>query len=103
EQQAVLERSEEGFKRIAGQAPRGWRAPAGLMNRHTRRLLATRGYRYDSSFNDDHVPYIAADRDPGGASIVELPVFEAEGDEAYYRSRRPPEAVARGWREEFEA
>jgi peptidoglycan-N-acetylglucosamine deacetylase len=101
EQRAVLERSEEVFRRVFGVAPVGWRAPDGLMTRATRPLLAERGYRYDSSFCDDDLPYLVADE--AGRRLAELPVFASASDRYYYTLRRSPEIVLRGWREDFEA
>jgi peptidoglycan/xylan/chitin deacetylase (PgdA/CDA1 family) len=100
-QRAVLERSEEVFRRVFGAAPAGWRAPEGLMTRATRPLLAERGYLYDSSFCDDDVPYLVSD--DSGRRLVELPVFASASDRYYYLLRRSPESVLRGWREDLEA
>src|SRR5262249_17696693 len=72
EQRAVLARSEEVFRRVFGRPPSGWRAPDGLMTKETRPLLSERGYRYDSSFCDDDLPYLVADAQ--GNRMVELPV-----------------------------
>ena len=101
EQQAeILEKSEEIFQRMFGQPPAGWRAPDGLMSNATRPLLAARGYRYDSSYCDDDVPYVVTD---GGGRLAELPVFASAGDRMSYTARRPPAVVARAWQEEFTA
>ena len=101
EQQAVLERSEEAFKRVFGERPKGWRAPDGLMTKDTRPLLLARGYRYDSSFCDDDVPYLVSDTH--GRRLVELPVFATASDRPYYQARRSPWVVEAAWREELEA
>lgn len=101
EQAEVLGRSEEVFQRVFGAKPAGWRAPAGLMSRATRGLLAQRGYRYDSSFCDDDLPYVVADE--AGNRLVELPVHETTSDSRYYRLRRPPSAVLDGWRADLSA
>jgi peptidoglycan/xylan/chitin deacetylase (PgdA/CDA1 family) len=101
EQTAILAHSEETFVRLIGQPPAGWRAPDGLMTRHTRRLLVARGYRYDSSFCDDDVPYVAAD--DRGNRLVELPLHAGAGDRMYYAARRLPATVARAWHEELSA
>jgi len=100
-QRELLERSEAAFRRVFGAAPAGWRAPDGLMTRATRPLLAERGYRYDSSFCDDDLPYLVADE--AGRRLAEVPVFASASDRYYYTAHRSPEIVLRGWREDFEA
>lgn len=101
QQRAVLERSEEAFRRVFGARPAGWRAPDGLMTAATRPLLAERGYRYDSSFCDDDLPYVVADeRD---RRLVELPVFSGASDRPYSLLRRPPAYMRDAWREELSA
>jgi peptidoglycan/xylan/chitin deacetylase (PgdA/CDA1 family) len=101
EQRAVLGRSEAIFERVFGRRPTGWRAPDGLMTRHTRRILIERGYRYDSSFCDDDLPYLV--EDDKGRRLVELPVFAGASDRPYYERRRPPWVVASAWKQEFRA
>jgi hypothetical protein len=71
------------------------------MTVETRELLAERGYRYDSSYCDDDVPYLiqtAADR-----SLVELPVHDPCTDKMYYAKYRMPDVVAQAFTDEFEA
>lgn len=101
EQQATLERSEEAFERVFGARPVGWRAPDGLMTGETRSLLAARGYRYESSFPDDDLPYVVAN--DNGERLVELPVFAGASDQLYYRAHRLPGVLAQAWRDEFAA
>jgi len=100
DQRTVLERSEAAFARAFGARPTGWRAPEGLMSLATRAILAERGYRYDSSYNDDDMPYLAEDTD---GRLVELPVFWSSSDRNYYTHYRPPSAVAAGLIEDFRA
>jgi peptidoglycan/xylan/chitin deacetylase (PgdA/CDA1 family) len=101
EQRAALERSEGLFRRKFGAPPAGWRAPDGLMTQETRPLLIERGYRYDSSFCDDDLPYLTADAQ--GRRMVELPVHASASDRPYYLQRRTPAHVSAAWREEFSA
>jgi len=45
------------------------------MNYHTPRLLAERGFQYDSSLMDSDYPYrLAVGEGPGAGSLVEIPV-----------------------------
>ena len=57
---------------VAGVRPEGYRAPMWEMNYHTPRLLAERGFRWDSSLMDSDHPYVLAV--DGAAPLVEVPV-----------------------------
>lgn len=57
---------------VAGVRPEGYRAPMWEMNFHTPRLLAERGFRWDSSLMDSDYPYVLAV--DGAAPLVEVPV-----------------------------
>ena len=72
EQERILEQSETSLLHVFGEKPVGWRAPDGLMTKETRALLARRGYRYDSSYADDDLPYVADDGQDH--RIAELPI-----------------------------
>lgn len=99
EQREVLGRSEKTLEEVFGRRPAGWRAPSGLMTSETRSLLIERGYRYDSSFCDDDLPYLVESGQ--GGRLAELPVFNTAGDKFYYEKRRIPSVVSDAWREEF--
>lgn len=117
EQHEVLERSEHTFLRAFGSKPAGWRGPSGLagvndpgqrlpipgslMSSDTRPILSERGYRYDSSFCDDDLPYVVESRD--GQRMVELPHFPTASDRTYYEHHRLPWVVSDAWREELSA
>ncbi|MHA6799477.1 polysaccharide deacetylase family protein [Bounagaea algeriensis] len=75
-----LDRGLEALERVAGVRPIGYRAPWWEMNWHTPRLLAERGFTYDSSLLDDDVPYLMATAGPGSTSLVEIPVDWALDD-----------------------
>jgi peptidoglycan/xylan/chitin deacetylase (PgdA/CDA1 family) len=98
-QRETLTRSEAAFGDVLGSAPEGWRAPRGLMTSDTRAILCERGYRYDSSFCDDDLPYLV--EEPAGNRLVEIPVFQTTSDSHYYRLRRSPDVVERAWRIEL--
>ena len=57
---------------VAGVRPEGYRAPMWEMNYHTPRLLAERGFTWDSSLMDSDHPYVLAVSSE--ASLVEVPV-----------------------------
>jgi peptidoglycan-N-acetylglucosamine deacetylase len=58
---------------VAGVRPEGYRAPMWELNFHTPKLLAERGFRYDSSLMDSDHPYVLAG-DGAADSLVEVPV-----------------------------
>lgn len=58
---------------VAGVRPEGYRAPMWEMNFHTPKLLADRGFLYDSSLMDADLPYVLAV--PGSSPLVEVPVW----------------------------
>jgi peptidoglycan/xylan/chitin deacetylase (PgdA/CDA1 family) len=63
---------------VAGVRPEGYRAPMWEMNFHTPRLLAERGFRWDSSLMDSDHPYVLAVAGAAGtndkSTLVEVPV-----------------------------
>jgi peptidoglycan/xylan/chitin deacetylase (PgdA/CDA1 family) len=59
---------------VAGVRPAGYRAPMWEMTYNTPRLLADRGFVYDSSLMDADHPYRLAVGD-AGASLIEIPAF----------------------------
>ncbi len=61
---------------VAGVRPVGYRAPMWEMNWHTPRLLADRGFIYDSSLMDSDHPYVlAVPGSTNGTTLVEVPVW----------------------------
>jgi peptidoglycan-N-acetylglucosamine deacetylase len=57
---------------VAGVRPVGYRAPMWELNYHTPKLLADRGFRWDSSLMDADYPYVLAGA--GAGPLVEIPV-----------------------------
>jgi len=100
-QRGLLERAHVALTRIAGRAPVGWRAPGGLVAPDTLPLLTDLGYQYDSSFQDDDLPYVM--KCPGGGEIVELPTFQMLDDSTLYAQRHGHDRVLKIWKEEFDA
>jgi peptidoglycan-N-acetylglucosamine deacetylase len=60
---------------VAGVRPEGYRAPMWELNYHTPRLLAERGFRYDSSLMDSDHPYRLAVGDAAGSTLIEIPAW----------------------------
>jgi peptidoglycan/xylan/chitin deacetylase (PgdA/CDA1 family) len=102
EQTAIFARSEETFSAAFGHKPVGFRAPERLMSAETRQLLVMRGYRYDSSYSDDDVPYLVIGQH-SRQTLVELPTQEVWSDKAYYEKHRTPVVVQAAFVDEFEA
>lgn len=75
----------EALERVAGVRPIGYRAPMWEPSWATPRLLAERGFLYDSSLMDADVPYELAVSDVAGVdSIVEIPIQWALDDWEQY-------------------
>jgi peptidoglycan-N-acetylglucosamine deacetylase len=75
---AMLDLGLRALHDVAGVRPDGYRAPMWEMNYHTPRLLAERGFSYDSSLMDSDHPYVLAVDGEAGAeaatTLVEVPV-----------------------------
>ena len=57
---AMLDLGLRALHDVAGVRPQGYRAPMWEMNYHTPKLLAERGFRWDSSLMDSDHPYVLA-------------------------------------------
>lgn len=68
---SILDQGLAALAEVAGVRPVGYRAPMWELTYNSPRLLAERGFLYDTSLMDADVPYELA---AGGASIVEIPV-----------------------------
>jgi peptidoglycan/xylan/chitin deacetylase (PgdA/CDA1 family) len=85
---------------ITGEAPKGFRAPAGELSPRSLQLLADLGFAYDSSFQDDDHPYVISMR---GAKLAEIPTVHALDDSLPFSARHTHARVVKIWREEFDA
>lgn len=80
-----LDRGLETLERVAGVRPVGYRAPMWEPTWNTPRLLAERGFLYDSSLMDADVPYeLTVTGVPGVRSVVEIPIQWALDDWEQY-------------------
>ena len=62
QERTILERGITLIKHLAGQAPRGYRSPAGSFSSNTLKLLVDYGFAYDSSLlANDFTPYYCRD------------------------------------------
>jgi peptidoglycan-N-acetylglucosamine deacetylase len=78
---AMLDLGLRALDDVAGVRPAGYRAPMWELNYHTPKLLAERGFSYDSSLMDSDHPYLLAVGGPAGQpaggpaqALVEVPV-----------------------------
>ena len=92
----------EALERLIGYAPNGWRALNGIVTQDTLPALAKAGYLYDSSAQDDDVPYVMRG-DSADVGLVELPVFDYLTDAVFYTHRHTDARVLKAWREEADA
>jgi peptidoglycan/xylan/chitin deacetylase (PgdA/CDA1 family) len=104
-----LERSADVIESFTGQRPRGFRAPWCDLSDRTINLLATHGFVYDSSLQNDDLPYILRSAE---GDIVELPTDLTIDDWSQYahvyaldflmQPKAPTDAIA-VWQAEFDA
>lgn len=90
QQEDVLARSQEVFRKYLGAPAVGFRTPSGDWHPQTPRLLLAHGIVYSSSMRDDERPYRipveGADRD-----LVEIPARVDLDDYAYFAYHRDPD------------
>ncbi|MGP4022024.1 polysaccharide deacetylase family protein [Actinomadura sp. 3N407] len=106
----ILDRGLAALEEVAGVRPDGYRAPMWELTHASPRLLAERGFLYDTSLMDADVPYELGTGT--GTSIVEIPVHWGLDDWEQYcylpdisgtgLIENPFKAVEM-WRAEFEA
>jgi peptidoglycan/xylan/chitin deacetylase (PgdA/CDA1 family) len=98
---ASLAKARATIAAACGVAPLGWRTTNGLVTAAMLRALAATGFAYDSSFQDDDLPYAF---DAGGVRpLVELPVCDYLTDATFYAGRHTPDRVRKVFAEEFNA
>ena len=80
-----LDRGLDALEEVAGVRPSGYRAPMWEPTWNTPRLLAERGFLYDSSLMDADAPYeLAVAGVDGAGSLVEVPIHWALDDWEQY-------------------
>ncbi|MBM3139460.1 MAG: polysaccharide deacetylase [Chloroflexi bacterium] len=82
EEANVLDRGSEILERLTGERPLGYRSPSWELSPRSLRLLADRGFVYDSSLMGDDAPYMVDAGD--GRRLVEIPVHWSLDDAPYY-------------------
>ena len=96
-----LVKSRDVIAAVTGEAPKGFRAPAGELSPQTLQFLAELGFAYDSSFQDNDHPYVFSMQ--GDLRIAEIPTVQALDDSLPFSARHTHARVVKIWREEFDA
>lgn len=104
----VLNRGIASIERVTGEKPRGYRAPSWELSESTLSLLASLGFRYDSSMMDEDVPY---ELDTDSGKLLELPITWILDDFPFFgyaptsgdsSTMASPDQVYNVWASEFE-
>ena len=72
QQREILKRGSEILESVTGTSPAGFRLPEGGCTEETLALIHEAGFRYDSSFFDHDIPYLA-EVNGERTSLVEIP------------------------------
>lgn len=86
---------------LTGVSMPGWRAPEDSMTEHSLALLGECGFFYDSSYQDDDIPYLHGMA--AGQRLPELPVSEVLKDETFYGHTATQDCLLSAWEDEFQA
>lgn len=81
----ILQRGIEAITRVAGQRPRGYRAPSYAFSAHTLDYLVDEEFTYDSSLGGDDIPYMIQGEK---GSLVEVPAEMTMDDWPQYVCNR---------------
>lgn len=87
---------------LLGVPPKGWRGPGGSISPRVPFITKELGYIYDSSFNNDDLPYML-EIDGKETGLVELPFAWILDDAPLYGVRKTASWVLSAWKEEFRA
>jgi peptidoglycan/xylan/chitin deacetylase (PgdA/CDA1 family) len=102
----LVRRTTEAIAEAIGVAPEGWRTPSGFLTASTLTFVHEAGYRYDSSFIDEDVPYALRVSAESDAELLVLPLSMSLDDGAFYAypgTLRRPAEIAELWIDEFDA
>jgi peptidoglycan/xylan/chitin deacetylase (PgdA/CDA1 family) len=100
-EEGVFQRGLAAFERV-GVKPEGFRAPYWLISDRTIKLIQRLGFKYDSNFMDNDMPYMLVWRDED-TGLVELPVEWMLDDWPQLEThRRPPDVAYNVWKPEFD-
>lgn len=100
-EESVFQRGLEAMEKI-GVKPEGFRAPYWLISDRTIQLVQRLGFKYDSNFMDDDMPYMLNWRG-NETGLVELPVEWMLDDWPHFETHRmTPKQVYDIWKPEFE-
>lgn len=101
-EEQAFQRGLAAFEKV-GVKPEGFRAPYWLISDRTIGLMRRLGFKYDSNFMDNDMPYMLVWRGEE-TGLVELPVEWMLDDWPQFEThRRAPDDAYRVWKPEFEA
>lgn len=99
----LIKRTTATIGDVVGSPPVGWRSPWARTTPNTLTILADEGYKYDSSFVDDDVPYRLAVAPGNARTLIELPFSQMLNDTPFYNYpgtlHSPAEAMGKWWSE----
>lgn len=103
EERELIRRTTGTIGDLLGAPPSGWRSPGARTTPRTLGFLADAGYRYDSSFIDEDVPYRMQVAAGDERTLLELPMSPVLSDTPFYAYpgtlRSPDEVTALWWEE----
>jgi peptidoglycan/xylan/chitin deacetylase (PgdA/CDA1 family) len=102
EEARFIDRSITAIERAAGKRPVGWRCPDFKVSRNTLKLLAERGFVWDSNLLNSELPYIL---ELGASRLVEVPACMWTYDKHIYYLPSPrgsARELFELWTDEFE-
>lgn len=84
EERELIARTTLAIGDALGTPPVGWRSPFSRTTKATLSILADHGYRYDSSFADDDIPYRLHVKSGDPRTLIEFPLSAPLNDAPYY-------------------
>lgn len=101
-ERAMVRRSADTLRQIAGTGISGWRCPDYRVSPHTLDVLSMEGFSWDSSLLNDDYPTLF---DCAGGEMVELPFTTSTADKTFigypYPQRAGPQGLGGVWESEF--
>jgi peptidoglycan/xylan/chitin deacetylase (PgdA/CDA1 family) len=101
-ERGIVRRTSKVLADTCGSAITGWRCPDYRVSPQTLDILSAEGFRWDSSFLNDDLPYLF---ECTGGDLIEIPFTTSTADKTYigypYPMRGGPDGLADVWNSEF--